>query len=351
MTTIANLLKLSESEGYAECPACKGAGKLKYGPYNCKCFRTSCVLNKGVTNEGLAKFLGVSLQNKPVTKTIRDKVFEGYVSYLKNNPELYDYLIDRGYENAIEKIEVGYAPSDVDFLLSVAPVEQLKKQGMLYNKNLPFFRDRYIFAIKDKNGNVVHMQGRSNNPFDELRWLSTKTVQGGLPINSYLFNAESLLAKSNCTFLCEGISDCMSLINLGVTAVATLGLEPKLKRYYYEFKSNSKSIVAIYDNDLKNVESGGMFKSWDNIINHLLDLKYYSKLPVYVVVPPLKYGKDVNDWCKSVSTKEEFLKEVQDRKIELLQFVKSNLSDLQVDPVDLLRFASPEVIKDVVANL
>lgn len=152
-----------------------------------------------------------------------------------------EYLKSRNIDDAtVDKFLIGYAPSDVDKILSWAKRHKFSKEDLAAagiiklsdsadRKPYFYFANRLVFTVKDKNGQVVAFSGRQ---------LSEDKKSG-----KYINSPETMIFKKSRTFfafdlarksivksqnreaiICEGQIDCIRLHMHGYTnAVAPLG--------------------------------------------------------------------------------------------------------------------------------
>lgn len=311
LITKSNLPFTAEDRQY--CPTCDStcshSKSLKLYPNFFKCFRCGIKGNiftfaqefLGATNFKEALVLVKAAGNTEVTQawshrlSILEQVFNCY-RRVSESAEL--HLSSRGYKTVFDRYPVGYAPNQHYLQSQGFSWEDLESCGVVTNyKGIELYRNRSIFCIKDRYGRPVHLQGRSIDPDDSLKWLSTK---GNDPINHYVYNLDKLAEwkkEFGYVFLCEGLTDCYSLLEMGIPACATFGVQNQSFSKYYECFADI-DIVAIFDNDrfdIGNVYSGQP-KSWLAVMPELIKLASLHNRTVACVTPPNKSGvKDVND--------------------------------------------------------
>ncbi len=169
-----------------------------------------------------------------------------------------DYLYGRGLTpNTIKKYGLGYAPNDWhklkmhmrsknyddDELVSASIL--VRNQNNTYDK----FRNRVMFPIIDRRGNVIAFGGRVINPEDSPKYLnSSETPVFQKRNNLYSLNFAKN-TKASYFILCEGNLDVISLNQAGFdSAVATLGTaitseQARLVRQYVD------EVIIAYDAD------------------------------------------------------------------------------------------------------
>lgn len=178
------------------------------------------------------------------------------------------YLIQRGLsENTIRKYGLGFAPDSWDtlknFMLSKGYTEQeLLDAALLAGKRTqsgqPYggkihtydkFRNRVMFPIIDRRGNIIGFGGRTLEPDAPAKYLNSD--------ETLVFHKRSSLfslnfaknTKEKFLILCEGYMDVISLNQAGFdNAIATLGTaitpeQARLMRQYCE------EVVISYDSD------------------------------------------------------------------------------------------------------
>ncbi len=169
-----------------------------------------------------------------------------------------DYLIGRGLApNTVRRYGLGFAPNDwhrlhyymrskgyTDDELEAAALV-VRKNNSLYDK----FRNRVMFPIIDRRGNVIAFGGRALEADAPAKYLNSDET----PVFHKRENLFSLNFAKNtkeaCFILCEGYMDVIALNQAGFdNAVATLGtaITPQqanlMKRYTSE-------VVISYDSD------------------------------------------------------------------------------------------------------
>lgn len=180
------------------------------------------------------------------------------------------YLIQRGLnENTVRKYGLGFAPDSWDalksFMLSKGYTEkELLDAALLSKKRVQTdspsaykskehtydkFRNRVMFPIIDRRGNIIGFGGRTLEPDAPAKYLNSD--------ETLVFHKRSSLfslnfaknTKEKFLILCEGYMDVISLNQAGFdNAVATLGTaitpeQARLMRQYCE------EVVISYDND------------------------------------------------------------------------------------------------------
>lgn len=344
-------------DGYQNCPFCSRSRKFKVtGDRWFKCFHPGC---KAAAGGDIFTFLQLSgkapdfqsavqlalpakgRSTRAVSRrldTLR-RAFNAYTSAL-NDDKVLAFLSSRGWGKALLTTKIGFAPTvtDTGYLqFSGLALDDLVAAGLAYESGREFFNSRIIFAVTDRAGQIVHLQGRSILPDSDLRWLSTPSTVGRSktpivsPINAYVYNEQIFSAAPSVLYLTEGISDGYSLLELGLDAISCFGLEPQLTRYADSF-SNVKTLIAVFDNDRypQGQPLGGAYKSWSRVIHHLIELSMHvTSLQIYCLVPPQTWTtggkittgiKDVNDWLRAGLDTDQFVAYVKANAVPLVEF-------------------------------
>jgi hypothetical protein len=334
------------------CPKC-GKGKLWIKDDYFRCFKPGCktsgdaityvAISKGLSFKYAVEFLKenfgpIDLLNLPLGdnhfKTVEQRERRQLLSQIFNLCKQYktdykaiEYLYYRGLDP--NKIEYGFWPinsngnKDLIRLNTGIKLSKFEELKLVNSKNQEVFADRIIFPIKNLNGDILYFQGRSLDPETKLRWLTSandnKTEQS---VFSYFYNTDILSKDIKTLFICEGITDALSLQELDLNVVASLNLYPPLLKYKHSL-DKLDYIIAFYDNDKYNVNFSSIteYKSWDSVLDILVDLKLMKpELLIYCIMPPEKTGiTDINEWLISI----EFDKDIA------LDYIRKNVMTLE----------------------
>jgi hypothetical protein len=227
------------------------------------------------------------------------------------------------------KAKVGYAPDAPRFLLSKLGRKYsqtvLEQHGLISPRSGDdLMRNRVVFPICTATNYFVHLQGRSLDPDSSLRWLCTSTMDGRFHSNmDYTYNIENVQHQP-VLFLTEGVTDGLSLIELGLPTVSCFGLKPSLQNELRHL-SNLTDLIAIFDNDLHELSSNNTtqdYKSWSVVIPRLVELQLYKpNLNIWCVSPPSSRGvKDINQWLLDGLTLNEFEHYCSSNMLSLFDF-------------------------------
>jgi len=344
--TNSHLLKLNEltnfnlKVGYNTCPFCQGQKKLVIRQTYYKCYLPSCLAHSGgdfidlllkaeVTRsrkEGHSLLVNdhqIKQQSYALSRRTKEmeQIFSIYYAAFHKYPQAYSYLENRNLH--LTNQPIGYAPNEPDYLsqngVSQATSERL---GLTNRYGRDLLTNRVIFPITDYKGNLLHLQGRSLDPDNDLRWLATKNAESVSPINNLFYNLAGVINEPK-VYLTEGITDGLSILSLGLPAISMLGVESSLVPLSYHLPHLSK-LTALFDNDkIKQGEkNAGKYKSWARVLPNLIELKLQSpKIQIDCLLPPEKPGiKDFNDWYSNSLTQDEFIKYAHSNTLSLEQF-------------------------------
>lgn len=316
-------IHLLKKKGNTACPFCQGTSSLnvKNDKYF-KCYRCDAkgsifdlLILSGVCkdfSEALTRLSAdFQIDNSSFHRRNRLllKIFHIYQDYYKENKEIVsEYADKRGWSHLPE---VGYCPSKDALEKRGISVDELRETDLIsYMEErdaVEYYDNHLIFPVYDKRGYLRHLCGRALDN-REVRWKSTK---GHIAITNFFYNSEILYTpKENYLILCEGISDCVSLLQLGLPAIGQFGININLA-YSAEYFSNFEYIVAVFDKDKYAIgtEQAGKYKSWSQMMPSLIDLLQITKKPIYYMLTPNISGvKDINDWLISIDyDKHEYL--------------------------------------------
>ncbi len=162
------------------------------------------------------------------------KSFNSYLSTKSDAEHARSYLASRKISGeTVQNFMLGYAPSDsswlYDFLKKNNYSDEILKETGLFSKNydnLPLFRDRILFPIRNWRGNCVAFGGRDLTGESKAKYINTpETVIYSKRNNLFgIYESLSELKKREEIILCEGNFDVISLHQAGLRyAAAPLG--------------------------------------------------------------------------------------------------------------------------------
>ena len=153
----------------------------------------------------------------------------------KKYPEILEYLNKRKVtEKEIVFFKIGYSPADNNFyddLKKVFDEKQINSSGIYYfdektKKYIDRFRNRIIFPVKNLNGQVFALGGRSNSKSTFAKYINSPETEFYKKGNN-LFNinsAKELRNKDDKVFIVEGYMDVVNLHKFDIqNVVANLG--------------------------------------------------------------------------------------------------------------------------------
>lgn len=303
-------------------------------------------------------------------REILAKIFNLCKQY-KTDYKAVDYIKSRGLDP--NKIEYGFWPRnsngnrDLIRLNTGLKLNKLQELKLVNSKNEEIFTDRVIFPIKNLNGDIIYFQGRSLDPDANLRWLtSANDSKLEQSVFSYFYNTNILKKDNKILFVCEGITDALSLQQLDLNVISSLNLYPPLLKYR-DSLSEVDYLIVFYDNDKININYNSkdlnqvnikntVYKSWDSVLDILISLKYMRPdLNICCIMPPEKTGiTDINEWLVSINfDKEIALKYINTNHLTLEEFlIDKFLIDKREDIFTLISIAQPEYkekLKDILA--
>ena len=252
-----------------------------------------------------------------------------------------DYFTQRGWNS--DAVKYGYWPNSPDkhALQNLGfSKDILKSLNLLNYKGEEIYNNRIIFPITNIKGEVIHIQGRSLDPEAELRWLTNPGKEGEESVFNYFYNGHLLgLDTTKTLFLCEGISDALSLECLGLNVISSLNLYPPLLKYTKSLEKLDKLIV-IYDNDKSTTGAITQYKSWEPVIDRLVELQcILPQLEILCVMPPEITGiTDLNEWLISINYDATlFERHIQKQILPLDYFLISKFINKRDDIIKLIK--------------
>lgn len=222
--------------------------------------------------------------------------------YNSDNKEQLNYLLNRGLnKEIIDKYQIGYAPKE-DILESIFnsysvanenekfEEEDFQKAGIFsYNKQgikEPFYRDRIIFPICDKDNQIVGFSGRAVGDATP-KYLNIRT-SALFSKKATIFNIQAL-EQGKPIYIYEGFFDVLSSEIIGIrNGIACMGtsLNSIILSTLKEF---SKDIVCCLDND-----NAG----WNSTLN-IFKILVQNGFSVQVVDLLDSELKDIDEYLKS----------------------------------------------------
>lgn len=247
------------------------------------------------------------------------KLFHHILTVSDEGKEAREYLRKRGFtKEMIDTFQIGYAPNSWDFLTSFLqkrkfPMDEMVACGLLAvrefdGKAFDRFRDRIMFPIWNKNGDIIAFGGRilkDGNP----KYLNSpdSTVFNKGELLYYYHKARQSIRKKNEAVLFEGYVDVISSWRAGIeNGVATLGTaltEAQVKL----IKRTADKVILCYDSD--NAGQNATLKNAAMLTEAGLNVKI-AKMPD---------GYDPDDYIQKLGP-ERFKQDVIGQNLTLMAF-------------------------------
>ena len=290
-------LSISEEKGLYHCFSCKAGGNLITFV---KEFKN---LSSGEAIKDICDFFDIKIELKELsvkdnTKKISQlinlnsiiaKLYNKVLIEGKSSQKAIQYLKDRGFTRKdIVDNEIGLAPESWDFLVKFIDQRNLnlghsEEMGLIKKKEknnsyFDFFRNRIIFPIKNRQGNIIAFAGRSLNN-EEPKYLNSKESQ--------IFSKRKILYGSNkfsllkgkkpkFVYIVEGYTDVLMMNKIGINnVVASMGTS-LTNEHSNEIKKLSDRVVLIFDSDEAGLNAS--FKSIEPLFGNGIDV-YKLSLP------------------------------------------------------------------------
>ena len=253
-----------------------------------------------------------------------------------------EYLKKRGItEELIKEFNIGLAPNQDDVLYQTLKYKNYNELDMIdcalvkkndeTNEFYDMFKNRIMFPVSDKDGNVIAFSGRIfNNEPDQPKYInSSETVI--FKKNQALYHidkARSQILKTNRIILHEGQMDVIAATKAGFgEAVCSMGtaLTQNQVKLIYEF---TDKVILCYDGDSAGINS--MIKAIKLIKAENLDLSIV-KLPdgldpdEYVN----KYGAD--------EYKKYFESNIKSPNDFIYEYIRTDKTNLSLDEIESIK--------------
>ena len=293
-------VELLPNKSGQRCPACGGSSSLRTKDdryFKCfKCGAAGSVIDLAIlcgqattVTEAINLFKPL-VRNHQYTSyaSLKQKVYDIYKQNLNHTAQF--YAESRGWD--YQSLDCGLATKGC---LQAAGLSEITLQQVGLWDGYDYYSNHLIFPIYSESGNLVHYCGRAIGN-SEIRWKSSK---GTPPITRYFYNSKELYNPSRSYLIvCEGISDCVSLMQLGESVIGQFGVNVDLSRHAEHF-SKFDFIVFMYDYDKYPLGSpnAGTYKSWSQMMPEVIKLAMLIHKPLYNLrLPDLPTIKDINDW-------------------------------------------------------
>ena len=284
-------MHINDEKGLYHCFVCKAGGNLVQF---IKEFKN---LTYPETLEEISIFFNIKIPKrnyKPVGEIGLDKkmydfnkkislYFTRCLSDEQTNLKPIKYLKSRGFSRQdIDENSLGFAPNSWD---SITKMVQGKKEllnialslGLIIKKDgkedfFDFFRNRIIFPIKNRQGNILGFAGRTIGD-DKAKYINSK--------ESEIFSKRKVLyglgnfnklngRKPKYIFIVEGYTDVLMMNHFGLyNVVATMGTALTLE-HANEIKKISNKVIICYDSDAAGIDSS--FKNIDPLFQFGIEI-------------------------------------------------------------------------------
>ena len=223
-----------------------------------------------------------SPQQQQRTKTLIDLMQEAssyFQQQLKSTPAAVEYLKKRGLSGEIAKTYgVGYSQKSWDatikHLSSQFNAQQIIDSGIAISKDnggsYDRYRDRVMFPIRNRKGQVIGFGGRVMSPEDTPKYINSPETSLFHKSNELygLYEARQATRKLDRVVVVEGYMDVISLAQFGITyAVATLGTATTTQHIEILYRTVPE-IIFCFDGD-----RAGKDAAWKALANALPILK------------------------------------------------------------------------------
>ena len=232
-----------------------------------------------------------------------------------------DYLKERGVSpEMIDAFQLGYSPNSWDALKTYltrmgAPESDAVEAGLLYRRDddgrtWDFFRDRLMFPIHDRQGNVIGFGGRQlTEPAPDAPGYNPKYINtSATPIfdkRSSLYGihrAHSAIRESNTGIIVEGYMDVIAAHQHGYTnVVASMGTA-LTENQVSQLKSLATSFVLALDPDtagqeatLRSLEASWKVIGLQSASRGRSQGVLYQRDPITLSIAALPEGKDPDE--------------------------------------------------------
>lgn len=232
-----------------------------------------------------------------------------------------DYLKERGVSpEMIDAFQLGYSPNSWDALKTYltrmgAPESDAVEAGLLYRRDddgrtWDFFRDRLMFPIHDRQGNVIGFGGRQlTEPAPDAPGYNPKYINtSATPIfdkRSSLYGihrANTAIRESNTGIIVEGYMDVIAAHQHGYTnVVASMGTA-LTENQVSQLKSLATNFVLALDPDtagqeatLRSLEASWKVIGLQSASRGRSQGVLYQRDPITLSIAALPEGKDPDE--------------------------------------------------------
>jgi len=206
----------------------------------------------GSNSYSLPNIIRVFNKKEKYTFSPDKEIYQSILNKSKLSKQGLEYLESRGYTiEIIRKYKIFDIEDIYTFfreLKSQWSEERLYKCGLLKLNDEKYLSSWWkytiVFPYFDLDNNIIYLQGRYlNKSKDELRWVNLPNVKSSL----YNMNILNSCQKGDDIYICEGITDALSLNQIDKKAVAVMGANNFKKEYI--FLLMDYNIFVVPDND------------------------------------------------------------------------------------------------------
>ncbi|RUM73468.1 MAG: DNA primase [Sulfurovum sp.] len=222
------------------------------------------------------------LQRSKDLYTLLQDANDYYQLQLKATPKALEYLKKRALsQDIIQRFNIGYAPAGWDNTLKIFsrnyPEKQLVDSGLLIlkeedNKKYDRYRDRIMFPIRNRKGQVIGFGGRVLGD-DKPKYINspeTPVFHKGSELYGF-YEARLNTQKLDRIIVVEGYMDVIALAQFGVSyAVATLGTATTPDHIKQLFRAVPE-VIFCFDGDRAGREAA--WRALENAIPMIQDGK------------------------------------------------------------------------------
>ena len=252
-------------------------------------------------------------------KTLNDNVAKEYAKQLQQLPHTHwakQLLQIRNYDNnIIIEFQLGYAPGNIvsKAVIKNGKLELAKETGLVKTKagtSYDFFKERIIFPIHNKNGQVVSFGGRRSNEESAINYAKYLNTSESIVYNKSktlygLYQAQRSITKNDYAVLVEGYTDVITLHqNDCTTAVATCGTALT--------HSHAKQLSQLCEHVI--IFRDGDKAGYNAILKENGDIDMLLSIGVKASVCIAMEGEDPDSMCRLTD-------------IEIKEYIKSNYED------------------------
>ncbi|PRO65116.1 DNA primase [Alkalicoccus urumqiensis] len=231
-----------------------------------------------------------------------------------------EYLRARGFtRDMIERFQIGYAPDSWHYLSEFLDkrgmnLEEMADCGLLGRRNSdgkPYdqFRDRIMFPIWDKRGEVIAFGGRVLDSSQSPKYLNSpeSSVFNKSRLLYYFHGARQVMRRKNEAVLFEGYVDVISAYRAGIEhGVGSLGTALSAEQAKM-LRRNADRAVLCYDGD-----NAGRKAAWKNAAVLL-------QAGMQVLIAYLPDGMDPDDYIQEYGT-ERFARHIIGEPLTVMEF-------------------------------